>query len=142
MRLGALGGSLTGSASLENLDRFRLSGNLHNFDIDQLARAFLAKPLGYDGVVSGPLQLEGSLKNPAAVVAHAGLGIAPGKRGEVPIRAATVRERLPASRMDLTLTSKLRTLSIAPGKRGVPVSGKLTVDRSEEHTSELQSLRH
>lgn len=84
MRLGALGGSLTGSASLEKLDRFQLSGNLHNFDIEKLAGAFLAAPLGYDGVISGPLQAQGSLKTPAAAVAHANLGIAPGKRG-VPV---------------------------------------------------------
>ena len=28
--------------------------------------AFMAKPLGYDGVISGPLRAEGSMKNPAA----------------------------------------------------------------------------
>lgn len=81
LRLGAVGGTLTGEASLENLDRFRIAANLHNFAIDQLARALLAKPLGYDGIVSGPVQAEGSLKNPAAVMARADLGIAPGRHG-------------------------------------------------------------
>jgi translocation and assembly module TamB len=84
MRLGALGGTLTGNGSVEQLDRFKFSGELHNFDIDQVARAMTAKPLGYDGVVTGPVQAEGSIKNPSAVVAHAGLGITPGRRG-VPV---------------------------------------------------------
>ena len=111
MRLGALGGSLTGSASLENLDHFRLSGNLHNFDIDQLARAFLAKPLGYDGVASGPLQAEGSLKNPAAVVAHAGLGIAPGKRG-VPV----------SGKLTVDYNGRADTVTLAPSYLALPHS--------------------
>jgi translocation and assembly module TamB len=111
MRLGALGGSLTGSASLENLDHFRLSGNLHNFDIDQLARAFVAKPLGYDGVVSGPLQAEGSLKNPAAVVAHAGLGIAPGKRG-VPV----------SGKLTVDYNGRADTVTLAPSYLALPHS--------------------
>ena len=84
LRLDAFGGLLTGAASLEDLDRFHVAGNLRNFDIDQLSRTFSAKPLGYDGIVSGPVQAEGSLKNPSAVVARADLGIAPGRRG-VPV---------------------------------------------------------
>jgi translocation and assembly module TamB len=84
LRLGALGGVLTGTASLENLDRFRLDGSLRNFDIEQSMRTLMAKPLGYDGIVSGPVHAEGSLKNPAAVTARADLGIAPGMRG-VPV---------------------------------------------------------
>src|ERR1035437_8922509 len=144
MRLGARGGSLTGSASLENLDRFRLSGNLHDFDIDQLARAMLAKPLGYDGVVSGPLQVEGSLKNPAAVVAHAGLGIAPGKRG-VPVsgklnvdyngRADTVTLAqsylsLPHTRIDLSgsLGQRIQVRAVSRDLADFqPVAGSLPV---------------
>ena len=35
-------------------------------------------------MVSGPVRAEGSLKNPSALVARAGLGIAPGTRG-VPV---------------------------------------------------------
>jgi translocation and assembly module TamB len=81
LRLDALGGTLTGNSSIENLDRFHFAGDLRRIDIDQLSRTLLAKPLGYDGIVSGPVRAEGSLKNPAALVARAGLGIAPGSRG-------------------------------------------------------------
>ncbi|MEO8593900.1 MAG: translocation/assembly module TamB domain-containing protein [Candidatus Solibacter sp.] len=81
LRLGAFGGTLTGSGTLEDLDRFRLSGRLNHFDIAELARTFAAKPLGYDGLISGPLQAQGSVKTPSSMMAHVVLGIAPGKRG-------------------------------------------------------------
>ena len=84
LRLDAVGGTLTGDSSIENLDRFHFAGDLRHIDIDQLARVFLSKPLGYDGIVSGPVRAEGSLKNPATLVARAELGIAPGGRG-VPV---------------------------------------------------------
>lgn len=84
LRLGALGGSLTGSATVEEMERFRLNGDLHNFDIDQMARLFQTNGLGYGGVISGPVQATGDFKDPSAVVAHAGLSIAPGRRG-VPV---------------------------------------------------------
>jgi translocation and assembly module TamB len=144
IRLGALGGSLTGSASLENLDRFRLSGKLQNFDIDQVARALTAKPLGYDGVVSGPVTAEGSLKNPASAVAHAGLGIAPGARG-VPVsgklnvdyngRADTVTVAnsylaLPHTRIDLSgaMGQRLDVRAVSRDLADLrPVAGNLPV---------------
>ena len=54
---------LTGAASLDDLDRFQLAGNLRNFDIDQVARTLLGKALGYDGIVSGPVQADGQSEN-------------------------------------------------------------------------------
>jgi translocation and assembly module TamB len=84
LRLAAMGGTFAGSAAIQELQQFQLSGNLHNFDLDRMARAFLPKPLGYDGVISGPVEAEGDIKHPSAIVAKANLGIAPGSRG-VPV---------------------------------------------------------
>ncbi|HEY2015044.1 MAG TPA: translocation/assembly module TamB domain-containing protein [Bryobacteraceae bacterium] len=84
LRLGALGGSFTGSGTLEEMAQFRVSGNLHNFDIDQMTRAFMTSRLGYDGIISGPVEAQGNIKNSSAVVAHTALTIAPGRRG-VPV---------------------------------------------------------
>jgi translocation and assembly module TamB len=81
LRLTALGGNFTGSAALQDMARFQLAGNLHNFDIDQMTRAFLAKPLGYDGVISGPVRADANIKDIATLAAHADLGIAPSRRG-------------------------------------------------------------
>ena len=80
-RLAGFGGAIDGSASLENSERFRFSGNLRNFDIQDAARAFHAGPLPYDGVVSGPVEAQGNLKDAAGMVARANLSIAPGRRG-------------------------------------------------------------
>jgi translocation and assembly module TamB len=116
LRLAALGGGFTGNATIEEMQHFRAAGNLHNFDIDQMARAFTGKGYGYDGIVSGPVQVDGDLKNPAALVAKANLGIAPGRRG-IPVsgklnvdyngRADTVMLaqsylQLPHTRVDLS----------------------------------------
>src|SRR5215469_1438545 len=54
-RLAALGGTITGSASLENMEQLRFGAELQNFDIIQVAQPFLSRPLGYDGVVSGQI---------------------------------------------------------------------------------------
>jgi translocation and assembly module TamB len=81
LRLAALGGTFTGSAAVQDMQQFRVTGNLHSFDIDRMASAFSSKPLGYDGVVSGPVEAQGDIKNPSAIVAKANLGIAPGPRG-------------------------------------------------------------
>ena len=81
LHLGALGGSFTGSAGIEKLRTFRVAGSLRNFDIARLAETFLGHPLGYDGVVSGPVRAEGDLKNMNALVARGNLAIAPGARG-------------------------------------------------------------
>ena len=59
MRLSALGGSFNGSAGIEEMARFHLSGNLRNFDIERVARVFMSRNLGYSGIVSGPVQAAG-----------------------------------------------------------------------------------
>ena len=37
------------------------------------------RQLGYSGVVSGPVKVEGDIKNPKTLLANANLGIAPGR---------------------------------------------------------------
>lgn len=86
LRLDALGGEFAGNASLENLSRFELSGNLRHFDLNTLARTFTGKPLGYAGSISGPVKAGGNLKAPgtSGIEATAQLAIAPGGNG-VPV---------------------------------------------------------
>ncbi|HLK66887.1 MAG TPA: translocation/assembly module TamB domain-containing protein [Bryobacteraceae bacterium] len=84
LRLNALGGGFAGSASIQEMKEFHVAGNLHNFDIEQLARTFMGQPLGYSGVISGPIQAQGNLQDTSALVAKANLGIAPGQHG-VPV---------------------------------------------------------
>jgi translocation and assembly module TamB len=84
LRLQALGGSFSGSAGIENMAQLHVSGDLRNFDIDRATRVVMKQGLGYDGVLSGPVQASGNLKNTAELVARANLQIAPGPRG-VPV---------------------------------------------------------
>jgi translocation and assembly module TamB len=81
LHLAALGGAFTGSAAILDLAQFHLTGNLHNFDIVQVSRAFMPGPPGYDGVVSGPVQADGDIRDTSTLVARANLAIAPAPRG-------------------------------------------------------------
>ncbi|MFN7998910.1 MAG: translocation/assembly module TamB domain-containing protein [Bryobacteraceae bacterium] len=81
LRVAALGGSLSGDASLENMAKFHVNARLDHFDIQQVARALSPQQLAWDGVVSGPVEAEGDVHAPQALVAHARLSIAPGRNG-------------------------------------------------------------
>ena len=54
-----------------------------------------ASSLGYDGVISGPVQADGNIKNPSAIVARANLGIAPGQPRSAGHRAPQRRLQRP-----------------------------------------------
>lgn len=81
MRLSALGGSFAGSASLVDMAQFHVEGDLHHLDIAEMAQLAMHRRLGYDGVISGPLNATGNVKNMNTLVADASLNIAPGPRG-------------------------------------------------------------
>jgi autotransporter translocation and assembly factor TamB len=81
LRLSALGGTFTGKVGLQEFAQLQLSGNLRDFDLQQVARAFMPKPPAYDGIVSGPVQASGNIKHASTLVASATLGITPGSRG-------------------------------------------------------------
>ncbi len=119
LRLNALGGGFTGSATVEEMARFHVSGNLRNFDLEQMSRLAMSQPLGYSGVISGPVDAQGSLQDASGLMAKAALAIAPGSRG-VPVsgrlnvdyngHADTVTLgksylALPATRVDLSGTA-------------------------------------
>lgn len=89
MRLYAAGGELTGSGSLRDMDRFALNGQLRGFDLNRTVSELGMAKLPYDGVASGPFQVQGSLKGMArhAYSANAKLAIAPAK-GAKPVSGA------------------------------------------------------
>ncbi len=86
MRLDALGGEFAGNAAIENMARFTVDGQMRNFDLNTLSRTFMGKPLGYAGVVSGPVKAQGDLKaaGTSGIQANAQLSIAPRGNG-VPV---------------------------------------------------------
>src|SRR5262249_10232288 len=112
-RLAAFGGLFHGSASLEEMARFRVSGHLQHFDIAEAARPFMARGLGYDGVVTGPVQAEGDVHKSADMIARASL--------------TTVRGPTAPSGRGSVRNGSYRA---ATGRSGtlVPVSGKVNLD--------------
>ncbi len=65
LRLDALGGRFVGAASLQDMAAFQVEGRLQGFDIESMGRTFLQRKLGYNGIVSGPIQASGNVNHMA-----------------------------------------------------------------------------
>ena len=111
LRINAMGGDLTGSATVENQQRFRLDGALHHLDIDRVARTFTPDHIGYEGVVSGPIQASGDLRHLADLEARAGLNLAPGSHG-IPV----------SGRLNLSYNGRTGMVTFAPSRVVLPHS--------------------
>ena len=116
LRLLALGGAFNGRARIEKLDRFRLEGGVSNFDIRRLAELLGAQRPPWDGLLSGPLELNGLLSDlnrgrfegraqlvlspvPDALPVHGAIDASyNGYRGTVDLGRSFVQ--LPATRVD------------------------------------------
>jgi translocation and assembly module TamB len=112
----ALGGSFTGAAALVNWDRFVVRGNLHELQTRGAVSLYSREPLPWDGLVSGPVQVEGSLHQQKNLRLSANLAVAPAPQsapvsGQVAVTydqtTATLELgrstlQLPASRVELT----------------------------------------
>ena len=116
LELAALGGSFTGDASLRNGEHFEVRGDLHDLPARRAVSLYNTEPLPWDGLVSGRVQIEGSLHQQKDLRASANLAVAPAPqsapvRGQVAIaydQSAGTLElgqstlQLPASRVDLS----------------------------------------
>ena len=81
IRLEVFGGDFNGSAFIQDLAQFHLSGKLRNFDTEPLARTFAPPAAAYSGVISGPVSADGNLRDTLDLLARANLAMAPGRRG-------------------------------------------------------------
>jgi translocation and assembly module TamB len=63
LRLSALGGNFNGHARIEKLDRFRLEGDANNLDVRRIAELVGSQRLPWDGLLSGPVELNGLLSD-------------------------------------------------------------------------------
>jgi len=63
LRLSALGGNFNGRARIEKLDRFRLEGEANNLDIRRIAELVGSQRPPWDGLLSGPVELDGLLSD-------------------------------------------------------------------------------
>ncbi len=83
LRISALGGSFSGRAAIAKLTSFRVDGQLRDFSVRDLIRTYYPQDLVWDGIVAGPINVQGALKSPVArrLRAVAKLRILPGNRG-------------------------------------------------------------
>lgn len=82
-RVDAVGGEVTGDASLADFSRYTLAARLRHLDLRRAARELAGSNIAYSGVVSGPLAAAGDTKVPGvrSLTARANLSIAPGGGG-------------------------------------------------------------
>jgi translocation and assembly module TamB len=124
LQIAAFGAELSGDASLESFSRFQFRGNLRRLDLEDAIRAAGEHPLPYDGVISGPLNVEGNFKAPflRQLTARAQLSIAPGSRG-IPVSGQLsaaytgASDALAIQHSLLTLPHSRLTIDGAPGKQ-------------------------
>ena len=86
IRLQALGGEITGDATLEGQDRLTARTQLRNFDVKTLVTALTGTRVNYAGSISGTVEANGSLKSPegTGLEARARLAVSPKSSG-IPI---------------------------------------------------------
>lgn len=87
LRVAALGGEITGSGQVRNLEDFHVAGQLERFDANALANLAGVAALPYDGTLSGPFDATGKLREEDfhRIVASATLAVTPAETGE-PLR--------------------------------------------------------
>jgi translocation and assembly module TamB len=103
LRVGALGGTITGKAWLRHFDEFELSGMLQHFDVGRLAALESDQKLPYDGVIGGPFSVKGRLsdKKNQSLVASANLAVSPAPAG-MPVNGQ-IQARYEGSANDIVL---------------------------------------
>jgi translocation and assembly module TamB len=116
IRLSSPEGNFNGRARIEKLDRFRLEGEASQLDLRRLAAWLTPRRLPWDGLLSGPLEMDGLLSDlyRGWFTGRAQLNISPapgsapvhglidasydGKRGAVDLGSSFVQ--LPSTRLD------------------------------------------
>ncbi len=103
------GGSFTGGARVENLRGFQVTGDLRRVDLGLMSQALMARRLGFAGLLSGPVQLQGDFRNFQDLNARALLAIAPGGQG-VPV----------SGRVNITYNGRAGSVALGPSRLQLP----------------------
>ncbi len=109
LRASALGGEFSGDASLKDWTSYRARGALKHLDLENAIRAAGQRSVPYDGLLSGPINIAGSLNTGLrGFKAQAKLSIAPGSHG-IPV-SGNLTADYSGSRDDLSIQKSLLTL--------------------------------
>ncbi|HUB31717.1 MAG TPA: translocation/assembly module TamB domain-containing protein [Bryobacteraceae bacterium] len=103
------GGGFSGSAQVENLRTFQVAGNLRFISVALVSRLFLARPLAFAGLASGPVELHGDFRNSRDLTARASVAIVPGGPG-IPL----------SGRLNLTYNGRADTVVLGPSRFQLP----------------------
>ena len=77
MAVDALGGSFRGQVLVRNLDRYTVTGDIADFQARRVVALYSAERLPWDSLVSGQVNLEGSLLRPIELRVSTNLDLAP-----------------------------------------------------------------
>jgi translocation and assembly module TamB len=80
--LSVMGGSFRGQASLRQLDRYTVTGEVSGVDARRTVAMYSSEPLPWDALVFGGVTLEGSLQNTKDLRAGGNLQLAPAPSGD------------------------------------------------------------
>jgi len=130
LRVEALGGSVTGNASLEQMARFRVNATVNHLGIQQAARAFSSQALPWDGVIAGPIEARGDIHAPAEIVVRTNLAIAPGHRG-IPV----------SGRLNASYNGRAGNLDLASSYIALP-STRIDLSGSLGHQIQVRLVTH
>jgi translocation and assembly module TamB len=122
LKLDAFGGEFAGNAEVLDRKTVKLAGDLHHFDLSTLSSNLAGKPLGYGGVVSGPVELSGDLTRPGVT----------GFNARANLTVAQTRNGLPVSgRVNVNYSGAGNNITIANSYLNLPnsqlqISGSLS----------------
>src|SRR4029453_5414922 len=77
VRLATLGGTFEGTAHFQKFERFQTEGIVTGFDARTLLAIYSPQTVPWDGLISGPITVEGSLKKGGGITATAKATISP-----------------------------------------------------------------
>ncbi len=117
-----LGGRFRGQASLLDLDRFTVNGEISGVDARRAVAVYSAEPLPWNGQVSGQTRVEGRLQRSGELRAQVDLSLTPAPEG-APVHGQltatydTRGSRIDVGRSTLTLPSSRAEISGVVGSR-------------------------
>ncbi len=133
--LKGFGSELSGDASLDHFDRYRVKGNLRDMNLQTVARRMGMRTLPYDATISGAIEAQGSLRtSPPDIQGRVNLSITPGRRG-LPITGKIEAEYAAAN--DLRIRNSYLNLPHTQAKFGGSLHDGLRVDLTSQNLDDL-----
>jgi translocation and assembly module TamB len=132
LKLDAFGGEFAGNAEVLDSKTVKLAGDLRSFDLDTLGKNLTGKPLGYGGVISGPVALSGDLTKPGVTGFDARANLA----------VTATRSGTPVSgRLNVNYSGASNNVEIANSYLNLP-SSRLQVSGSLSHVIHANLATH